>query len=355
MEIQATPRIMEIGDNFVDGFLENLSEPISILWLFTGTLFSIALLAYFIRKEWWPVYSILAVVVSQVLIFITWDENKWATLINLVILIASVPALGKYQFNKKVQKEIAGLCRRLSNPSAGKIKEKDLESLPEIIRKWLYNSGVINQPEVTSVRLKQRGEMRLKPEGKWMDFRAVQYFDAKKPCFIWVSRVQSNPFLYFEGRDLLKNGRGKMLVRLFSVFSIVNKKNDPKLNSGALQRFLAEMCWFPQAALYEYVRWEQLDKTSVKAYLTSEEETVEGIFRFSENGELKSFETDRYYGASKGSKKIPWKTEILEFSTFSGIHLPSRCKVTWELPEGSFNWLELEVTNLEFNVNRPYF
>ena len=61
--------------------------------------------------------------------------------------------------------------------------------LPSVVQKWLTVSGVSGSQEVTSVRLKQKGQMRLKPDAKWMEFSAEQYFNLNNPGFIWNTKV----------------------------------------------------------------------------------------------------------------------------------------------------------------------
>lgn len=327
---------------------------LSLLWIICGVLFTIAFVAYFIEKRWWPFLSVLAVLLSQVLIFQKWEESRWGTLLNLIILLASVPALGKYRFNKKVQKEVRDLLLHLEMPKEKPDISEKWKSLPGIVQKWLEFSGVSPLDEVVSVRLRQQGRLKLKPEGKWWPFKAVQYFDVKNPAFIWITRVEPMPFLYLVGRDLLKNTRGEMLIKLYSVIPVVNEKDNFQVSSAALQRFLAELCWFPQAAIEYYIEWEEVDEVSARATLSSGDIEVSGLLKFSEKGELMSFETKRFYGGKKNAEEYLWRIEMIETRNFSGINVPGRCKVSWELPEGRFTWLKLEVLDLEYNSSDPY-
>lgn len=327
---------------------------LSFLWILCGLLFTVAFVAYFIEKRWWPFISVMAVVLSQILIFQRWEVSKWGTLLNLCILLASVPALGKYRFNKNVQKEVRALLLHLETPAAKIDRIEKWGTLPGIVQKWLEVSGVSASNEVVSVRLRQRGKMKLKPEGKWWPFKAVQYFDVKNPAFIWITRVDPMAFLYLVGRDLLKQARGEMLIKLYSVIPVANEKDNLQVNTAALQRYLAEICWFPQAALEYYIEWEGVDETSARATLSSGNIEVSGLFKFSENGELMSFETKRFYGGKKEAEEYLWQIEVLETNSFSGVKVPWHCSVSWELPEGRFTWLKLEIFDLEYNSTEPY-
>jgi hypothetical protein len=119
------------------------------------------------------------------------------------------------------------------------------------------------------------------------------------------------------------------------------------VNSGTAQRFLAELCWFPSAALEPYIQWETVDSSSVKATLTLPDQTVDGIFSFLPTSEIASFETLRYYGSGATAQKERWVINILQHQYFDGYYLPQKIGVTWALATGNFNWLELEVTDLQ--------
>ncbi len=220
-----------------------------------------------------------------------------------------------------------------------------------IVQIWVENSGVIGKPKVSTVRLKQKGEMKIKPENSWMPFIAEQYFNISRPSFIWITKVKALPFIYMDGRDKFNGGQGDMLIRLLYLFPVVDVANNNKINLGSMQRYLAEMCWFPSAALENYITWEPVGSNSAKATMTLAQTKVFGIFTFSKEGDFKSFETQRYFGAESNSKEETWFIETIDYKHFDGVKIPNKCRVTWKLTAGDFNWLNLEITKLEFNRN----
>ena len=187
-----------------------------------------------------------------------------------------------------------------------------------------------------------------------MRFEAVQSFSLKPPAFNWAVRVDAFPLVQLSGRDKLTYGVGEMKIKLLSLINVVNEKENEKVNSGSMLRFLGEICWFPTAALNDYISWEEIDNLTAKATFTQQNKVVSGIFKFSTEGELLSFEADRFYGGDEKATKHPWLREVLEYKVFDGIKVPSKCKVTWKLPEGDFNWLNLEITTLEYNNSSSF-
>lgn len=191
--------------------------------------------------------------------------------------------------------------------------------------------------------------MRTEPDGKWLNFNAIQYFDVKGPAFNWSTEVKMMPLVYLVGRDKLTDGSGEMIIKLLSLFNVVNEKNNQKINSGTMIRYLGEICWFPAAALNDYITWEEIDEISAKATLTVNGDEVSGIFRFSEKGDFTSFEAERYYGGGQEAALHRWVVETVDYTTFDGYRVPGKLSVTWKLPEGDFTWLHLEITDLEVN------
>jgi len=58
-----------------------------------------------------------------------------------------------------------------------------LYSLPAVVKLWLQRSNVIGREMIHSVYLKQAGQMRSTPDGKWLPLTAEQWFNAERPGF----------------------------------------------------------------------------------------------------------------------------------------------------------------------------
>ncbi|MFZ0489843.1 MAG: DUF6544 family protein [Salegentibacter sp.] len=328
---------------------DTLLLAIGLLWPISALLLVLAGIFYFLKKDWWPGLAILGALLSQLLIILHWEDSKFGTFFNVLVLVVSIPAYRKFSFRRKARREAAALLSKIEQASEEVISEEKLQTLPEIVQKWLKFSEVTGKKEVNALALRQRGMMRTKPSGNWMPFSAVQYFDVKEPAFLWLAEVSIMPLIYLLGKDRLENAEGEMYINLLTLINLVKEKKSEKINSGAMLRFLAEMSWFPSAALNPYLSWEAIGSASARAHLRHNGREVSGVFNFHESGELKSFEALRFYGAGKDAKEEKWQIEILDFKHFSGRRIPYRCKVTWKLPSGDFNWLNLEITDLEYN------
>jgi hypothetical protein len=221
-----------------------------------------------------------------------------------------------------------------------------VDELPPVVQKWLERSNIAGKEFIQTVHLKQKGEMRTKPDGRWMKVDAEQYISTNPPGFIWKADVKSS-FLRFSGRDRYENGEGHMLIKLFSLIPVVDAEGE-EIDQGALLRYLGEMVWYPSAALNDYIVWEGMDSTTAKATMSYEGITASGIFKFDENGDFVSFEAERYYYRKEGSTLEKWVIIAHDYGEFEGIRIPVNLSVTWKL-ERDFTWYRMEITEMEYN------
>ncbi|MGB7785061.1 MAG: DUF6544 family protein [Salinimicrobium sp.] len=319
------------------------------VWLLDALLLLLAMLLYLLRQEFWPVAAVTGALLSQLLISLSWSDAKYGTLLNLFILAVSIPALAQWRFQEMVAAEAASLLAHAETTEVSKMR--NLEELPEIVQKWLETSGAAAGGEIYNVHLEQLGKMRTSPKGKWMNFTAEQNFSVNIPGFVWQVKVDAFPGLQLNGRDKLHNGHGEMLIKALGIFPVADEKGNDKIDSGSLLRYLGEICWFPLAAKASYLNWKAAGPTSAIAQLNWKDKQVNGTFNFSPQGKLLSFEAIRYYGSGKDARPETWHIDILENAIFEGVLLPSKCRVTWKLPEGDFTWLELQITSVEYNVS----
>ncbi|RKD32453.1 DUF6544 family protein [Thermohalobacter berrensis] len=281
---------------------------------------------------------------------IVWILN---ILIFIVIVGFVIVSIGKMMFNNKVKSEIRQLFAKVYDKETKIITEKDLKGLPESVQRWLKNSNVVGKERIRTVRLKQKGIMRLKKEQPWIKYRVEQYYRVDEPSFIWKAKVKMNPLLYFNGRDIYYKGKGNMLIKLLSLIPVVNAKGK-EIDQGTLLRYLGEIVWFPTAALSDYIKWEEVDSNSAKATMSYGEITASGIFTFNDKGDVISFTAKRYMETNGQFKLETWTIPLDEYKKFNGIRIPYKGRVVWLLDSGDFEWYYFEITDIEYNKPKIY-
>lgn len=347
---------------FVKGFelkeVKELTLPIAkilgVVWLTVTILFlSYGILQLLNSKYAWLI-GLIAVILSQVLIIFFWKDAKFGTIPNVIILAVSIVSFGYYNFQKIIQQEMTQLLKKNISTENRTLNESDLAILLEPVKKWLKNSGVIGKPFISYGRVTQIVEMKMKPEqNNWMTATAIQYTTIDNPAFIWSVDVKMNNLLNFQGRDKFDDGKGEMLIKMNSLFNIVNERGE-KLDEGSLQRYLGEMVWFPSLALSPYITWEQIDENKAKATMTYKGTSGSGTFYFNSSGDVTKFSALRYKGNETDAKRHNWEMNILGYKTFEGIKVPATITSTWKLDNEDWTWLKMEVTDIKYNKNASH-
>jgi len=332
-----------------------ISRPEGLLWLLAAGLLLLSALLLWISRTTWPLLALVSLILSQGLIVRHWQAARFGSVANLLVLLVAAPAFNQVRFDRMVQREADELLAGITPPALARpVAPEDLRILPPVVQRWLQRSGLEGKIPPAVVRLKQTGRLRTTPSGNWMPFTAEQYFDLNRPSFVWQADVRMLPMIHLSGRDKFRNGEGEMLIKLLASVDVVNEGHTVPMNTGTMLRFLGELCWFPAAALHPYLRWEAAGPNAARATLSYQGTEVSGLFTFTPEGDLRSFEALRYYGGGPDARQYPWRVEAMGYHTFHGYRIPHQNRVSWQLPEGEFTWLELEITALEPDVKERF-
>lgn len=331
-----------------------ISKPFGIAWLLAFILFAVSVLLLSVQFNYWWIIGSIGVILSQFLIINYWSDAKFGTILNLIILVSILLAYSSVSFKKKVIDETVRMFENSNTIDKTILSEQMISGLPTIVQKWLLNSGAIGKEIVYTVYIEQDLHMLMKPEQKdWSNAKAKQYFTTEPPAFNWSVSLKMNPLLDVVGRDKFENGQGEMTIKLFSLFSIANAKNHEKVHQATLQRYLAEIVWFPSFALSPYITWEAIDKQSAKAIMEYNGTKGSGVFYFDENGDFKKFVAMRYKDKND-TEATQWTVTATKIEERNGIKIPLESKAEWELESGNWTWLKLKITDIKYNVQEMH-
>lgn len=241
------------------------SKAVGLLWVLCAIGFFFSFVLFLFRRRWWLVGAV-SLTISQSLIILYWEDAKYGTLVNVVILIATVLSYHKEKFNHLVKNEIKDLMNTQTIEDQATITLESLTHLPPVVQKWLVRSNIIGKEKIRTIHLKQRGLLRSKPEGKWMPMEAEQHIVADPPGFIWKAKIDAGYFMTINGRDKLEHGKGHMLIKAANTITVADSAGK-EIDQGAMMRYLAEIMWFPTASLNKNIRWQYVNDTSARAVL----------------------------------------------------------------------------------------
>jgi len=333
-----------------------ITQPISrtfgLVWFITFILFVFTILLLIFKSEYWWLIGFSAVVVSQILIFNYWSDAKFGTIANLIILVSVMIAYSSFSYKNKILKERVFMLENSKNITEDVITEETISGLPYIVQQWLMNNGTIGKSPISNVHLVQELELKLKPEqSEWNYGTAEQYITVQPPSFNWSISTQMNSIFDVMGRDKFQNGQGEMIIKLFSLFPVAEAKNHEHINQATLQRYLAEIVWYPSAALSSYIKWDSLSEYSAKATMEYNGTKGSGEFHFDEKGDFKKFVAMRYQDTNS-VMPTEWTVVATKTEERNGIKIPVNCEASWKLESGNWTWLKLKIKDIEYNVKK---
>lgn len=322
---------------------------VGLLWLLTALIFVVTAVGYLMKKEWWWMLAFAGLILSQLLIILYWQDARAGTVANIIILVVAAFSYASWSFDRQVGRELESFLPASVPSQPEAITPAMLTKLPPVMQQWMKRIGMEGHPRVATAFLRQTGQLRTTPDGKWMPVEAKQYIKVDEPGFLWKARIEAGAFLHLSGRDKYEDGRGHMLIKLMSAFTVADARGE-QTDQGSMLRYLGELVWVPSAALAEYITWEEVGGRTARATMNYGGITASGLFHFNENGDFSSFEAERYYDRDGEFTLETWVVAASAYATFDGIRVPVKWEVTWKLDEGDFTWYKFEIPELEYNV-----
>jgi hypothetical protein len=326
---------------------------VGLLWLAAfAFLLGAAAMRVARSPSWWTLAA-AGVVLSQALVVLQWHDAKAGTAANVILALAVTVSGATARFEGRAGAEARELFARATGADGASetVRTQHLAGLPAPARRWLARAGVVGKPLVSTVRLRQRGQLHTAPDGPWLPVDAVQYFGVSEPGFVWWMESRMMKVLPVAGRDKYVGGRGEMLVKAGGLFDVANERGD-KIDQGAMLRYLAEIIWFPSAALRPYVSWEAVDDGRAKATMRHEGKEVSAVLTVDAEGRVTEIEARRFFGGSGGLER--WGGRCSEWRVVRGVEIPVRGKVIWFLEGGDFEFFDWEITDVELDTPTLY-
>ncbi|WP_457565725.1 DUF6544 family protein [Caldithrix abyssi] len=261
-----------------------------------------------------------------------------------VLLLTVTLTVGCAAMNKTVSK----MFSHVQISDLERISEKDLQNLPQTVRNYLRYSGIVGKEKIKTVRLKQGGDFRLKPDQDFKTMKAVQYFNVDSMEFFWQGKVN-----IITATDRFLDGKGDLTVKLLGLIRVAYAEG-PEVDQGEILRFLAEGVWFPSVFLNDFIQWEELDERTAMATITLKNLSASALFHFNEKNQVERITARRYMEKDGKFEIKDWEIRIVEYRAYHGINIPAKSEVFWKLEEGDFCWYKPEIYEIDYNVPVPY-
>ena len=321
-----------------------ISKPCGMFWLLTAFLFIATTILFLLKKDAWIFVGLVAVIISQILIFTVWKDAKFGTIANIIIVVAIVLNYGSYRFEKVYQNDVNKNLVSNNSSKTELITEVDLILLPKPVQRYLIYAGVLNKPKVYNMRITFEGQMRDKGKD-FFPFTCEQYSFFNKPTRLFFMKAKMKGF-NVTGYHKYDNATASMDIRLFGLFAVVKKsgKNMDKIETVTL---FNDMCLMAPATLIDKrISWQPIDDNSAKATFTNHNSTISAILYFNEKGQLIDFISN-----DRDVNHHPFSTPVSNYKMINGINIMTYGETIWHYPDGKFVYGKFNLKEVEYNVS----
>ena len=260
--------------------------------------------------------------------------------IGLIATITAAACLHVWSY-RCYQRRIASAIGALYEPGAGGAGKS--ADVPAIVRRFAERAQADNRTGPGIVQIRQRGEMRMSPQGRWRSFTAQQYFAVQQPGFVWIANVHAAPMINVCVVDSYIGGAALLEARLMGSIPLA-KVTGPELDRGELMRYLAELVWNPGAfSINSTIDFETLDNGAVAACVAD----VPVQLWFDEHGDIRRvYAHDRPRTVGKTTVPTPWEGRFSDYAEMHGHRIPRRGEAAWLLEEQRFTYWRGEVIEI---------
>ncbi len=332
---------------------KEISKPMGILWFGTATLFIVCLALYLFKKDSWIYFGLIAVLLSQILIFNNWQDAKFGTIANVIILLVIIIGFFQIKFKNEYKKQVKIGFEQTKNLPKTILSEDSIKDLPEPVKKYIRYAGCLNKPIVNNFRIDFSGKIRSHEKKEWMYLTSEQYNFIPMPTRLFYLDATMKG-LPVAGFHCFKNGIAYMDIRLLSVFKVEFQKG-AVMNESETVTFFNDMCCMAPATLIDKrIEWLQVEENKVKASFTNNGITISAWLYFNDKGEMINFVSeDRSALVENGETvKLKWSTPLRDYKTINGYKLASYAEAIYSYPDGDFTYATFELKDIGYNLTK---
>ncbi|NIJ52587.1 DUF6544 family protein [Dyadobacter arcticus] len=339
--------IKAFGISDLKQLTQNISRPFGILWLFACILLVTAATMFAFRNTNWSWLGLIGIIISQTLIIYFWQDAKFGTIANMIILIGVIIEFSASGYYLKYKDDVKAGLRQIAYFEKSALTETDINELPEPVKRYLRFTGSIGKPKVNNFKIEFTGKIRKDEQSDWMPFSSQQYNFMQTPTRLFFMKAVMKK-LPVAGYHCFQNGHAFMDIRLLSLFK-VQYQDGPKMDLSESVTFFNDMCCLAPATLIDKrIKWFDVEGNNVKASFTNNNITVSAWLYFNEEGALVNFVSQDRYSADAG-KQLPWSTPLKDYQQINGSKLMRDAETIYGYPDRDLCYGTFKLESVKYN------
>ena len=278
----------------------------------------------------------------------------------LVVIAIGLRAVGASRWARMIrthttQIESGSVDARGRLPSPARFDPRELEGLPAPVQRYFRAVLEDGQPIISAATLEMTGTMNMSATSEqWKPFTSRQQVVTRKPGFLWDAEVAMFPGLPAHVEDSYIAGHGRLIAKVFGLFTVADSQGTGEIARGELMRYFAESPWYPTALLpSQGVRWQAVDDACANATLVDGPITLTLLFRFNDAGLIASVRAEsRGAGVGKDGVMVmlPWDCALSDYQPQGGMLIPMTGEAAWVQPEGRKVYFVGRVKKLSYEL-----
>ena len=336
---------------------EPISRPMGLAWLLATGLFLLTLMALFAWPRGWWMVGATALLASQVVIVTSWNDAKFGTLANVIVLAGVVfgfASHGPTSFRAQFERDVHAALLSASTPEPP-LTEADIARLPLPVRRYIERTGAIGEPRVRNFHLTFEGRIRGGPEKPWMTFTGEQYntYGPNARFFLMDAALYGVPVTAFHR---FVGTSATMRVKAASIVPVASASG-PEMTKAETVTLFNDMCVFAPGALVDpRIEWSEIDAHNVSASYTNEGLTIQATLTFNDAFELTDFVSDDRLAGSQDGKsftQVRWSTPLRDYASFGSHYLSGYGVGRWHPKDAqAYDYIQISLKSIRYNVRR---
>lgn len=326
---------------------KDISKPMGVIWLLTALLIVVVVALFLTNQKAWIYLALIAILFSQALIIYSWQDAKYGTIPNILILLIALAGYTQLRYEHRFTRDVKYHLSTAAMSDSGVLTDADLLHLPPIVRKYLHFCQVVGQPKVHNFKVVMEGQMRDKKR-EYFTFESVQYNFLEDPARLFFMRGKMFG-MSVPGYHKYSKGKASMNISLFGIFPVVQIQGEV-LDKTETVTLFNDICLMAPAALIDQrISWKPVNDTIVSATYDTGRQSITAELHFLPDGRLINFVSqDRTEVGDMMA--YPFHTPVQQYDHFNQYRLVSQGKGIWIYPDGPFTYGIFNLKSIEYNL-----
>lgn len=318
----------------------------SRLWIGTALLFFVSAVLVLEKSQIFLIPLFLGVFLSQALIFQTWQQAKFGTVPNLILLCVGVLGAGSYFFSSTYGRDVQALLERPEASAQPRtLKTQDWVGIPRAVRDYIAYAGFLEKPLPRSMRVQFEGRMRSKGKD-FFSFSSEQWnaFEDPSRLFFMSARMFGLPIL---GYHRYRSARAEMDIRIGGLTRVAHFVGN-ELDVAETVTFFNDLCLLaPGHLIDKRISWVELAPKRVRGTFKNGSVSISAELQFGPEGQLVNFISNDRVEVNEG-KRLPFLTPIHGYQTIQGYQLMKDADAVYRYPEEDFVYGQFSLKSIEY-------